>query len=401
MQVTDGEKRRAKLLALVALNAVPLVGVVGFGWSLVALLLIYWVELGVRLAFAALEGLFAERKPDYDAAGFSWLVVGAFSEKRGGVSLPVLPLSVQLANLPTVAVTLVIGGLAWLLFGGIGVGGVDAATDAPMGDTATTTAGFGILAVTLGRAVEAGGYFLDREYESVSAQEPLRDALLSVAGIGSALFVGGLFVASGAPGPFVLVAVFCVKLLADVVDVYRDRLEAYDERTSPDLGLAYEPLEWEPVDTTFDGEAETVRPNRLAVLVDGIVRGARSPAALLLATPLTLFGLLTLATDGGASIATVGVAAAVLFGTFAAFGTVDRLVRYLCMEYRVDDDVVGYDRLFGPQWRLPGEEFADVERARTLTDRLFGTETVVVERDEGRVRLPHLPSHAVAAVFDT
>jgi hypothetical protein len=401
MQVTDGEKRRAKLLALVGLNAVPLVGVVSFGWSLVALVAIYWVELGVRLVFAALEGLFGERKPDYEAAAFSWLVIGSFSEKRGRVSLPLLPLSVQLANLPTIAVTLVIGGAAWLLFGAIGVGGVGDATGATLSDSAATTIGFGVLAVTVGRAVEAGGYFLDREYESVSAQEPLRDALLSVAGIGSALFVGGMFVAAGAPGPFVLVAVFCVKLLADVVDVYRDRLEAYDERTSPDLGLAYEPLEWEPVDTTFDGEVETVRPNRLAVLVDGVVRGARSPAALLLATPLALFGLLTLATEGGTSVAVVAVAAAMLFAVFAAFGVVDRLVRYLPMEYRVADDVVGYDRLFGPQWRLAGDEFADAERARTAADRLFGTETVVVERDEGRVRLPHLPAHAVAAVFDT
>ncbi|SFK79886.1 hypothetical protein SAMN04487950_1146 [Halogranum rubrum] len=79
MQFSSGEKRRLKLIALAALNATPLGGVVVLGWSLSALLVVYWVELGACLGFAALEGLFAEKRPGYDADGFSWLVVGALS----------------------------------------------------------------------------------------------------------------------------------------------------------------------------------------------------------------------------------------------------------------------------------------------------------------------------------
>ncbi|WP_342707933.1 hypothetical protein [Halogranum rubrum] len=291
-----------------------------------------------------------------------------------------------------------IGGLGWVVFGAVGVGGVGAATEAGMSDSASVSAGLGIVAVTVGRAVEAGSYFVDREYESVSAQEPLRSALVAVAGIGSALFVGGGFVLAGAPGPLVLVAVFTVKFLADVVDVYRERLESFDERTSADFGLATESSHWEPIDTTFDDSPETVRPKRSALLVDGLLRGVRSPAALLVATPLVLLGLLAVTNSGGTP-SVFFVPTAILFGTFAVFGVFDRLYRYLCMEYRIAGDAVGYDRLLGPQWRLSRERLASAERTRTVTDRLFGTETLLVDVDDRTRRLPHLSSRAVAHVL--
>lgn len=394
MQFSVGEKRRMKLMALAALNAIPLIGVLVLEWSLVALLTVYWIELGVRLGFAAFEGIFAEGKPDYDANGFSWLVIGAISEKRGRVSIPNLPLSVQIANFPAIAMALVIGGVGWLLFGGVGVGGVSEATGTTLSDSAAVSTGLGIIAVTIGRTVETGSYFINREYESVSVQKPLQSALVSVAGIGSALFIGGGFVIAGAPGPFVLVAVYLVKLLADIIDVYRERLEAFDERSSAELGFADKSTHWEPIDTAFDDTPDTVRPNRLALLVGGVVRGVRSPAVLLLAAPLILIGLLVVTSPDGTPTVFVGAVAA-LFGMFAVFGVFDRLYRHLCMEYRIAGDVVGYDRLFGPQWRLSREQLTDAEHRRTVTDRLFGTETVLVDKDERTIRLPHISSDAV------
>ncbi|ELZ80089.1 hypothetical protein C455_06980 [Haloferax larsenii JCM 13917] len=391
MQFTDGEKRRGRLIALAALNAVPLVGVVALDWSLVALLTVYWIELGVRLAFAGLEALFAERKPDYDANGFSWLLTGALSEKRGSIPIPVLPLSIQIANIPGTVITLLIAGVMWLFAGGVGVGGVGEATGATLEGAAATSAGLGIVGVTIGRGVEAGSYFVTAEYEDVSAHEPLRAALMSVVGLGSALFVGGGFVIAGAPATFVLAAVFAVKLLADIVDVYRDRLEAYDEQSAVELGFDRECPRWEPIDTELDSVPTTVRPNRSALFVDGIVRGVRSPAALVPIGLLVVVGLLSAMTSGGWPPGLFGILAAVVGGIFATLGIVDRLCRYLCMEYRVADAVVGSDRLFGPQWRLSPEQLADADRTRTVADRVFGTETIRLDVDDRPIRLPHLP----------
>jgi hypothetical protein len=392
---TAGERRRLKLLALAAINATPLVGVLVLDWSLLALLMIYWMELGARLGFAALEGLFAEGKPEYDADGFSWLVIGALSEKRGRIPILGLPVSVQLANLPAIVMTLLVGSVVWLVLGGVGIGGVGETTRSTLSESASVSAGLGIIAVIGGRAVEAGGYFLTGEYESVSVQQPLRTALMSAVGTGSALFFGGSLVIAGAPSSYVLVAVFVVKLLADIVDVYRDRIEAFDERTSVELGFIRGISEWESIDTEFDDPSDTVSPNRLAILVGGAVRGARSPVVLLVGALLILVALFNVASNNGIPLELLGDGA-VVAGMFVGFGVFDRTYRYLWMEYRIADDLVGYDRLFGPQWRLSSDQLAEAERVRTVTDRLFGTETVLVDYDDRTIRLPNVSPDALS-----
>ncbi|WP_241768012.1 DUF6498-containing protein [Haloferax sp. ATB1] len=397
--LTPSEKRRAKVAVLMAVNAVPLVGVLALDWSLVALLSVYWVELGACVVGAAVKALFAEGKPTYDANGFSWLVFGALSEKRGRVGLPGLPLSIQVANLPAILMTLAVGSVGWALFGAIGVGGVGETTGATMTDAETLSVGLGVVAVVFGRAVDVGRYLIGGAYASVPPQQPLRSALVSAAGTGSALLIGGGFVIAGAPAPFVLAFVLAVKLLADIVDVYRDQLEAFDERTSVELGLAPDTPEWERIESSRNG-SDTVRPKAVAVVVGGVARGLSSPLALVLGGGLTLVGLLSTATTDSVAVELLGGAVAVA-GVFTALGVFDWSFRYLAMEYRIGDEgvgdgkLVGYDRLLGPQWRLPREARAEMERTRTVTDRLFGTETLRVERDDRLYRLPHLPPDAV------
>ncbi|WP_239638804.1 MULTISPECIES: DUF6498-containing protein [unclassified Haloferax] len=401
--LTPSERRRAKVAVLLAVNAVPLVGVLALDWSLVALLAVYWVELGACLVGAAVKALFAEGKPTYEANGFSWLVFGALAEKRGRISLPALPLSIQVANLPAILMALAVGSVGWALFGAIGVGGVGETTGATMTDAESLSVGLGVLAVIFGRAIDVGRYLLGGTHASVPPQQPLRSALTSMAGTGSALLVGGGFVIAGAPPPFVLAFVLAVKLLADVVDVYRDRLEAFDERTSVELGFAPDTPEWERIESSRDG-SEIVRPRPSAVVVGGVVRGLRSPLSVPLVASLTLVGLLSTATTPGVAVELLG-GAVVVAGAFTALGVFDWSFRYLAMEYRVDDAddadadpgrVVGYDRLFGPQWRLASESRAELERVRSATDRLFGTETLRLDRDDRVYRLPHLSSDAVA-----
>ncbi|RDZ62733.1 hypothetical protein C5B90_14600 [Haloferax sp. Atlit-12N] len=393
------------MAVLMAVNAVPLVGVLALDWSLVALLAVYWVELGACLVGAAVKALFAEGKPVYEANGFSWLVFGALAEKRGRINLPVLPLSIQVANLPAILMALAVGSVGWALFGAIGVGGVGETTGTAMTDAESLSVGLGVLAVIFGRAVDVGRYLLGGTYASVPPQQPLRSALTSMAGTGSALLIGGGFVISGAPPPFVLAFVLAVKLLADIVDVYRDRLEAFDERTSVELGFAPDTPEWERIESSRDG-SEIIRPRPSAVVVGGVVRGLRSPLSLVVGGALMLIGLLSTATTSGVAVELLG-GAVVVAGAFTALGVFDWSFRYLAMEYRIEDEddkeaedagpgrVVGYDRLFGPQWRLAPESRAELERVRTATDRLFGTETLQLERDDRVYRLPHLPSDAV------
>jgi hypothetical protein len=51
LTVWAGRSRRAALVALLATNAVPLIGVLGFGWSVQTLLVLYWLESAVVGAF--------------------------------------------------------------------------------------------------------------------------------------------------------------------------------------------------------------------------------------------------------------------------------------------------------------------------------------------------------------
>ena len=63
----------AAVLALVAANAVPLVGVVAFGWSLHTLLVLYWLENGVVGALYVPRILLAGADPPPDAGPRWWV----------------------------------------------------------------------------------------------------------------------------------------------------------------------------------------------------------------------------------------------------------------------------------------------------------------------------------------
>lgn len=89
--------RRRELAAVLALNAVPVLGVFVLGWSLSTLVLLYWFEIGVTLCFAAIRAVFAQRPPEHDP---EMLLVGAFREKPWQVPLPKTDLGGRVANVP-------------------------------------------------------------------------------------------------------------------------------------------------------------------------------------------------------------------------------------------------------------------------------------------------------------
>jgi hypothetical protein len=388
-------EHRLSGLAVVAVNVTPLVGVAFFEWSLAALVVIYWFELGVDLAFAAVRALFAQRPPEHPS---DLLVLGAFRHKRGSVSIPSTDLRVQIANVPVVVVLVPIFGIAWFLTGGIALNGVDRALAGdPFGEQAASTATLGLFGIVAGRGVETVvDYFLDGQYRTASVQRALQSAVWPILVVGLAMVAGGAAAISGAPPTAVLVALVATKSAFDLVDVYSDRLVAFDERSSLEFGWASDPEKRSTVDTKLDDPVQVVRPRWPAVLVDGVVRGTLTPAtvfAALVAVATVFLAVL----GGGIDLLAFGSGFAIaLAAVFVALGILDRAVRHLTMEYRVSGDVVGYDRLFDtPQWRVPAWKLDRCEPERTLADRLFGTRTFVVRHDDREIRLAHVREGAI------
>jgi len=383
--------RRTRLVAALAANALPLVGVFALGWSLAALVVVYWMELGVGLVLAAVRALFARRPPEHDR---DTLVLGALGGKRGGVPVPLTGLRVHVASVPVLVALVPVFGAAWFVTGGVALAGVEAAAPGdPFDDAAFGTATAGVLVAVAVRVVETLRYFRDGDHDTDSVQSALQTAALPVLVVGLALAGSGAAALAGAPAAVVLTAVVLAKSALDVGAAYRDRV--VDALPTADQSA---PAEWSPVETALSGPVRTVRPRPAAVLVDGALRGLRTEAAAFV-TVLAVLAAAGAVFAGSLRLLLVvgGLAGAVLAG-LAALGVLDRALRYLPMEYRAGGDVVGYDRLLRTaQWRLPGWTVARCDPERTAVDRLFGTRTLVVEHDGRTVRLPHLDAAAALA----
>lgn len=382
--------RRTDLFVALSVNAAPVVGVLFLEWSLAALVLLYWFELGVDLVLAAIRGLFAQRPSEADEDP---LLIGAFQHKRGGVGIPRTDLEIQAATVPVLLAAVPIFGLVWVVVGTIAIGSVgQALAENPIDERAALTILVGAIGVVVGRSYETlTEYFLAGEYESVSVQRALQSGFWPTIVVGGAMIVGGAAVLSGLPAALVILATVAGKLGFDLADVYRDRLVVFDERDRVDLGFASEPDEWTAIEVEQSGPVRLVRSGRRALLLDGVVRGLSIPAVWLLVACVGGFAAIAYAGGSSGGAARIGIVGLGVVGAYAGFGVTDRVIRSLGMEYRVGRDVVGYDRLFErAQWRVPGWKFERCEPERTLADRLRGTETLVVEHDGRTIRVPHV-----------
>ena len=389
------QPRRRKLALAVALNSVPIVGVVALDWSLLALLLVYWFELGVNLAVAVVEGLVAEYPPMYEDTPTDTLLMGALVTKRGGIPLPGTRVTLRPANLPPVFGAIVGFGLAWAVTGIIGIGGAGSGMSQAQIEQAANTAVLGFLAVLGGRIIEGVAYFWNREYTDVPVGDALRSALVPIMGVGTAMLFAGMAASVGAPAWSVLIAVIAVKFLGDLADVYRDRLVAFDKTDDINLGLAVEYTDWPALDTSFAAEPTRYRSHRGAVVIEGIARGLRSPVLLVIGLFIGLFVLLGATTNSPELLVLMAQITGIVLLLAALVGVVDRTLRYLVVTYHVEGDILAYDRFLGPQWRLTEKQLATATTRHTAIDRWFDTETVIVETDERTFRLPHLPADAL------
>ena len=401
-----------ELLAVVVANLFPLVGVGALGWDLLALVTLYWLELGVLSLWALVRALFAGRPSEFEQDP---LIAGALAEKPVAVPVPWTGLCIHLSTLLVLPVAGFALAFVWFFAGVTTVGVLGSETLAPDRLTTVTVAGFGIF---VGEGVSTlRNYFYRRGYRDHSAQTAIQGVFVRVAVIG----IGGLFTAMvvglgagsvstddpiSAVDPTVvggplLVGIVLVKFGFDLASRYRERLVEFDEATGVELGWAYDPPTHEAVEPIRAGATTRLRPTVAGRLLGGVSIGnaRRHPGGWVVGAFLLVVGALFV--TGRAW----GIALAFVVGSLAVplgLVTADYWLRYGGVEYRVGDDaVVAYDRLFrtrlwrvercdDPDVRVERCDDPDVRVERDRIDAWLDTSTVVVECADRERRLPRL-----------
>jgi hypothetical protein len=402
----------SETIAVIVANALPLVGVVAFGWELAALVLLYWFELGIISFWALVRALFAGRPSEFDSDP---LIGSALASKRTMIPIPFTDLGIRLSTLPVLAVAVPILTLVWFFVGVTTVGVVGPETF----DSAALEL---IVLSAVGIFLSEGAstlvkYFYRQEYREHSAQTAIRGiftrgAVIGVGGLLTATFVG-LAADSVSPenpitavdptlvGPPILVGIVLVKFSFDLGGLYRERLAAFDEASSFELGWAYEPPDYEPIEPV-GAINKQVQPTVWGRLFGGLSTSnvRRHPGALAVGGFMLVVSLLfMLGRVWDTVLALVGASLVVPIGLL----TIDHGLRYGGIEYRVSDNaMLAYDRWFRTRvWRI---EPWDESGLRVERDRLHGwldTSTVVIECADRELRLPHLEDpDPIIDVFD-
>ncbi|WP_459877228.1 DUF6498-containing protein [Halorubrum gandharaense] len=391
---------RLEALTVGFANLLPLVGVVALGWNVAALVVLYWLELGVLCLWALVRATFAGRPSEFQNDP---LILGALGRKRAAIPVPFTNVGVQLSTLPVLVVAVPMLAVVWLFAGVMTVGFVGADS---LGEDVFVTVVVAVVGIFVSEGVRTAlEYFYRGGYHEHSAQTAIQGPFMRAIAIG----LGGVLavvlaalvddsVATDEPigavdpaavGGVLLVGVVLVKFAFDLASVYRGRLEAFDESQHLELGWAYEPPAPDAVDTSLSAEAVRLRPTVRGRLLGGVVTLRRHPGGVF-AGVFLLFVAGLFAIGGGWIVAVVlGVAAVVVP---LALGQTDYWLRYGGVEYRTDGDaIVAYDRLFRtPLWRVEPWDETDLRVECDRADDWLGTSTVVVELRDRTLRLPHL-----------
>ncbi|GGM69190.1 hypothetical protein J2752_001986 [Halarchaeum rubridurum] len=362
-------RHTASLLVVVAANCYPLAGVLAFGWDLLTVLVLYWVEMGVAALWGVPRALLAV--PFDRSVRTNTLPLAGLREKRGGWTYRGHTFYVR--NVPTALLQLSMLGVVW-----VGIGLFFAATlDLwnALGDARWLTVAAGALAITVAHGVSfAREYVGEREYEHTSprmaishtGQQTVFVLLLAVPVAASESFRTG--------GLVVVVGVVAAKLLA----------ETYRRVSDDEPGDGVLAAVFGDRDTTVDaptvpvpeGDPDAVRtPDSRAVRIECACRGL----ATLVSRPAFLCAIATvfLAVVLRSPLALLP-ASLLLAGV--CLGAAGRYLQLGTMAYhRYGDALVGHDRLLEePQWRAP---LAACEGLipRRLVDRV--ADTALVELD--------------------
>ena len=399
-------------IAVIVANVLPLVGVIGLGWDLAALVFLYWFELGILSFWALVKAVFAGRPSEFDSDP---LIGGALASKRTAIPVPFTDLGIRFSTLPVLVVAIPILTLVWFFAGVTTVGVIGPETPDSDALVMVMLSAFGIFlsegASTLLEYFHRGGYH-DHSAQTAIQGIFMRAAVIGVGGLFTATFIGlaADSVASDDPitavdptvvGLPILVGIVFVKFSFDLGGLYRERLAAFDKASSFELGWAYEPPPCESIDSVT-AVNERLRPTLLGRLIGGIstenVR--RHPGALGVGGFLLLISLLfMMGRVWDIVLALVGVSLIVPIGLL----TIDYGLRYGGAEYRIsEDEIVAHDRLFRTGlWRIEAWDESGLRVERGRLHRLLNTSTVVIECADQELWLPHLQDpDPILDVFD-
>ncbi|TKX38395.1 PH domain-containing protein [Halorubrum sp. CGM5_25_10-8B] len=401
--------RRPRVLSVALANLLPLVGVVSLGWNAAALMTLYWFELGIASGWALVRALFAGRPSEIERDG---LLIGPLAQRRVALSIPRTGVQVRLSSLLVLPVAAPILAVVWLVVGTLTVGVV---VEEGTVSTVVDTVALATLALFIGEGVTTlVEYFGRGEHRDHSAQT----AIQGVFAQGAAIFFGALFtvtiVGAGtleedtpisaidpdAIGIPLLLGIVAVKFAFDLASLYGDRLAAFDESSSLDLGLSYDPPAAEPVDGSLAKPTETVRQPRRARLAGALTTPLGHPGLWYVGGGLALLGLLF---AFGGDWGTVALLLAAALAVPLALAALDHELRHGLVEYRAGDGaLVARDRLSGAtMWRVEPWDETDLRVERRRLDRRLGTETVVIELRDDEYRIPGLDDpEPVLDVFD-
>ncbi|AEH37691.1 DUF6498-containing protein [Halopiger xanaduensis] len=398
-------RRRIELAGAVWANVLPLIGVLVWEWDLAALILLYWLEVGVGLWWAAIEAGIAERPSDYSPA---MLIFGTARYRRGGVSIPRTSLTWYVHNLPIVALTAIFFGCAWALVGVIGLESVLAAqgTGRSVGGTLGSVLGFaGCLFV--GRGWETLSVYVgERRYRDANAQQVVQEALWPLWILGLIVMAVLPVVQEAATGSPLLVALIGGKFLFDLLRSTYGSIRAFDADNGGWLGAADigDDSDWEPrpLESSPTSDASTrIRPHRIGVVLEGISAGFSSVLGALFAL-LAAFVIAVLLLGGDRSVLWW---LPVPLALVAGLGVLDRALRYWAITYRIDDrgNLLASGRLSGRTHRVvDGDGVSTVDVVVTRTDRRLETTTVRIDPvdAERTVRIPCLADRDARAVLE-
>jgi hypothetical protein len=384
--------------------------VVGFGWSISSLLLLYWFELGVDAFWAIVRMVIAGRPPTVDSDG---LFVGPLAARQPTVAVPGTDLEIYLLTVVGLPVLLPIVGLAWLFAGAVLVG--------PLADLNSATIG-SVTGVALGIFFATGGttirtYVLTGAYRDHNARTAFGGLLLKLiivffAGLFTVTFVAAATVGPeaelaavepSAVGVPLLVVVVGLKFTSEYLSLYRDRLAVYFRTYDRQYGWQQPPPTPTRIDDTLAEPAPTVRPHRWGRRLGGLVRLTDHRGVALLGLG-GLLGAGVAGLDGQWAVATV--LAGLTLGGVVGLLCLDHYLRYGSVTYRIGADqaaLVAYDRRFEtPIWRLDAADIDELHRERTAVDAVLDTTTLRLVRGDDEYTLPHLVEPApVVAVVDT
>lgn len=399
-------------IAVIVANVLPLVGVVALGWDLAALVFLYWFELGILSFWALVKAVFAGRPSEFDSDP---LIGGALASKRTAIPVPFTDLGIRFSTLPVLAVAIPILTLVWFFAGVTTVGVIGPETPNSDALMMVILSAFGIFlsegTSTLVEYFHRGGY---RDHSAQTAIQGIfmRAAVIGVGGLFTATFIGFAAdsVASDDPitavdptviGLPILIGIVLVKFSFDIGGLYRERLAAFDEASSFELGWAYEPPSRNSIEPVSAVD-KRLRPTLLGRLIGGIstTNVRRHPGALGVGGFLLLISLLFMMGHvWDIVLALVGASLIVPIGLLA----IDYGLRYGGVEYRIsEDEIVAYDRLFRTRlWRIEAWDESGLRVERGRLHRLLDTSTVVIECADQELWLPHLANLGpILDVFD-